>query len=127
MDRLNAGLLPPDYFAMAEQIVGRPEPDVVTLQTRPTPGAAPRPGGAVEVAPTRPKTAFVIPIEMEIYARKANQVVVRHELGQVVAVIEIMSPGNKDSRHAIRDFVRKAIELIRQGIHLLIIDPFPPG
>ena len=28
---LNSGLLPPDYMAMAEQVTGRPIPDVVTL------------------------------------------------------------------------------------------------
>ena len=32
MDRLNAGLLPRGMVAMAEQIIGGPEPDVVTLQ-----------------------------------------------------------------------------------------------
>lgn len=31
---LNAGLLPPDYIAVAERVTGRPIPDVVTLQTR---------------------------------------------------------------------------------------------
>ena len=31
---LNAGLLPPGYMAMAEQVTGRPIPDVVTLQAR---------------------------------------------------------------------------------------------
>ena len=30
-DALNAGLLPPGYVAMAEQITGGPEPDIVTL------------------------------------------------------------------------------------------------
>ena len=29
---LNGGLLPPEYMAMAEQVTGRPIPDVVTLQ-----------------------------------------------------------------------------------------------
>src|SRR5262245_21272484 len=53
-NRLNAGLLPPGFFAMAEQIIGRPETDVVTLQTssrrkRPKNG----PGG-VAVAPPPP-------------------------------------------------------------------------
>ena len=33
---LNGGLLPPGYMAMAEQVTGRPIPDVVTLQTRAT-------------------------------------------------------------------------------------------
>jgi hypothetical protein len=42
-----------------------------------------------------------------------------------VAVIEIVSPGNKSSRNALAAFVRKAADLIWQGIHLLVIDLFP--
>lgn len=61
------------------------------------------------------------------YARRANRISVRHPLGQVVAVIEIISPGNKDSRHALRSFVEKAVSLLRAGIHLLIVDLFPPS
>ena len=38
-----------------------------------------------------------------------------------------MSPGNKSSRNALRAFVRKASDLIWQGIHLLVIDLFPPS
>jgi hypothetical protein len=45
----------------------------------------------------------------------------------VVAVIEIVSPGNKDSRHALSTFARKAIGLLHAGVHLLIVDLFPPG
>ena len=45
----------------------------------------------------------------------------------MVAVIEIVSPGNKDSRHAIRAFARKAVEFLQAGIHLLIVDLFPPN
>jgi hypothetical protein len=44
----------------------------------------------------------------------------------VVAVLEIVSPGNKESRHALRAFVEKSVEFLRQGIHLLVIDLFPP-
>ena len=55
-----------------------------------------------------------------------NRIVVRHHLGRIVAVIEIVSPGNKDSRAALRDFVEKAIDLLRAGIHVLIVDLFPP-
>ncbi len=53
--------------------------------------------------------------------------VVRHSLGKVVAVIELVSPGNKDTRHALRSFVGKSVDLLYDGINLLIIDPFPPG
>ena len=42
-------------------------------------------------------------------------------------MIEVVSPGNKDSKHAIASFVAKAVEFIRNGIDFLVIDPFPPG
>jgi hypothetical protein len=38
-----------------------------------------------------------------------------------------VSPGNKDSRHAIRSFVRKTVDFLLAGIHLLIVDPFSPS
>ena len=53
-------------------------------------------------------------------------IVVRHHLGHIVAVIEIISPGNKDSRAALRDFVDKTLDLLRAGVHVLIFDLFPP-
>jgi hypothetical protein len=61
-----------------------------------------------------------------IYADRANRVLIKHHLGRIVAVIEIVSPGNKDSRAALRDFVEKTIDFLRKGIHVLVIDLFPP-
>ena len=52
--------------------------------------------------------------------------VIRHGRGRVVAIIEIVSPGNKSNRHTIRTFVEKAAEILRQEINLLIVDLFPP-
>ena len=43
-----------------------------------------------------------------------------------VAIIEVVSPGNKDSKHAIRSFTAKAVEFLRNGINLVVIDLFPP-
>ncbi len=127
MDRLNAGLLPPGFFAMAEQFVGRPETDVVALQTS-SPAKDPMIGnGGVAVATQRPITRFVLTLEQERYARKAHRIAIHHEVGEVVAVIEVVSPGNKDRKHSLRSFVEKAVELIDQGVNLLIVDPFPPG
>ncbi len=37
-----------------------------------------------------------------------------------------MSPGNKDSRNAIRTFVEKAADILNQGVNLLVVDLFPP-
>lgn len=128
MDRLNAGLLPPGMIAMAEQIIGGPEPDVVTLQQNDIEFPASEVNSATMTeAPARPQTQFVIPVEVERYAAKANRVVIRHSLGKVVAVVEVVSPGNKDSRHALRSFVEKTVNLLYDNVNLLVIDPFPPG
>lgn len=121
---LNAGRLPPGFFAMVEQKAGGPEADVIALEL--TPPIGPAPGGAV-VERQPPKARFVTRTETAGYARKANRITVRHPDGDVVAVIEIVSPGNKDSRHAIRAFARKAVELLQAGVHLVVVDLFPPS
>ena len=65
---------------------------------------------------------------MEFYRRKQNAIAVRHVSGdRVVAMVEIVSPGNKDSRHSLRAFVEKAADLLDKQIHLLIVDLHPPG
>ena len=61
------------------------------------------------------------------YARNANSVVVRDVDDAVVTVIEIVSPGNKDSHHAIGSFVRKATAFLHGAVNLLIVDLFPPS
>jgi hypothetical protein len=124
-DRLNSGVLPEGYFAMADQRVSGPEPDVVALQL----GGGPGPAGGLAVAETPPRIrqAARIQTEAALYARKADRIAIRQGLGRVVAMIEIVSPGNKDSRHAIASFVAKAVEFLRIGIHILVIDPFSPG
>jgi hypothetical protein len=64
--------------------------------------------------------------DKEIYARRADRIVIRRHLGRIVAVIEIVSPGNKDIRVALREFVDKTVAFLREGIHVLIVDLFPP-
>jgi hypothetical protein len=84
-------------------------------------------GRDVAVASPPPRARFVYELEEDTYARRANRIRIHSPHGQVVAVIEIVSPGNKHSRNALRTFVRKASDLIFQGIHLLVIDLFPPS
>jgi hypothetical protein len=119
---LNRGLLPPGYIAMADQITGRPIPDVVALQT----GRPPGPGGGVAVKDAPPKARVITRSEKVAYARRASRVVIRHGRGRVVAMIEVVSPGNKDSRNALRSFVEKAADVLNQGVNLLVVDLFPP-
>jgi hypothetical protein len=126
---LNRGLLPPDHYALAEQIAGGLGPDVLTLQG-PTNGAAvsDSPGGGIALATAPPKVHYHVKTEIDIYAAKAKAITIRHASNhRVVAVVEIVSPGNKNNRHGLRAFVEKAEELLRAGIHLLIVDLFPPS
>jgi hypothetical protein len=122
--RLNSGVLPEGYYAMADLKVSGPEPDVVAQRLR-----GPEPTGGLVVAESSPRIQQTAQVETEkaLYARKANRIAIRHELGQVVAMIEVVSPGNKDSKHAIAAFVAKAVDFLHNGIHFLMIDPFPPG
>ena len=126
---LNGGVLPTGFFALAEQIISGPIPDVVTLQRKPTGlgsrDAKTRTAGGIAVVDAPPQARFVSSAESDVYAQRANRVVIRHSLGDVVAVLEIVSPGNKSSRHAFRTFVEKAGQLLGSGIHLLIVDLFP--
>ena len=84
-------------------------------------------GGGLALADAPPQARFVSSADADVYAEKANRIVVKHEFGQVVAVIEVLSPGNKSSRYAVRSLVNNACDLIHQGIHLLMVDLFGPS
>ncbi len=61
------------------------------------------------------------------YARRADHLSVYLPQGELIAVIEIVSPGNKDNTNGLKAFVRKAGKLLRRGVHLLVVDLFPPS
>jgi hypothetical protein len=126
---LNGGLLPQGYYALAEQIAGGLGPDVLTLQG-PTADPPPPNGDSrgVALADAPPRVWHRGRAEEDVYAARAKAVVIRHASGhRVVAMVEIVSPGNKNTRHGLRNFVEKAVEVLRGGVHLLIVDLFPPG
>ncbi len=55
-DALNTGGLPPGYYALAEQVIGGPIPDVLTLQQTSQTGSSPDVSGmAVMTAPPSPQ------------------------------------------------------------------------
>jgi Protein of unknown function (DUF4058) len=119
---LNRGLLPDEYYAMAEQVAAGFGPDVLTLQARePAPSAS-------TATLARPQASFTAQTEGEFYRRKKSSVVVRHVSDdEIIAMVEIISPGNKAGRKAFRAFLDKAFDLLENKIHLLIVDLFPPG
>jgi hypothetical protein len=99
-DTLNGGKLPADYYALPEQVA----------------------------AGINPQPRFTAEADGEVYHLVKSSIVVRHVSGdRIVAMLEIVSPGNKSNRHAFQAFVGKACELLEHRIHLLIVDPFPPG
>jgi hypothetical protein len=127
---LNSGLLPPDYYALAEQIAGGLGPDVLTLQTPQPPGneTAGDMHGTVAVGSAPPKVRLTVRAAIDEYTARRRTVVIRHvSRHRVVALVEILSPGNKASRHPLRAFLDKAVAALTQGIHLLVADLFPPG
>src|SRR5438874_10818320 len=126
-DALNADNLPPDYFALPEQSISGPISDVLTLELAPEGGETNRTAAGLAVATVPPRARLVRHAEDRIYVRKANRVAVRHRHGQIVAVVEIVSPGNKASKYELRALAEQSSELILKGVHLLVIDLFPPS
>jgi hypothetical protein len=127
MRTLNAGRLPSGFVALTDQQTGVGIPDVLALHRGPTQTTNRESAAGLAVALAPPKARLVDQIEEDTYARRANTIRIQHRHGRVVAVIEIVSPGNKNSRHGLHSFVRKASDLILQGIHLLVVDLFPPS
>jgi hypothetical protein len=67
-------------------------------------------------------------VEPETWGYADRRVVVRHASDdRVTGVIEIVSPGTKRSRHSLRRFVNRSIERLSAGVHLVVVDLFPPG
>lgn len=124
-DALNAGRLPKGLSALVEQRAGVKEADVLAVEARSrTQPLGLEDGGVLTLEP--PSAQIVRRTTNEAYARRANRIVVKHHLGRTIAVIEIVSPGNKDNRAALRDFVDKSVDFLQRGIHLVIVDLFPP-
>jgi hypothetical protein len=132
-DALNRSLLPSGYYAMAEQVAGI-IPEVLTLQAiddvsedeveDQTNG-----NGGVLVAASPPKTSVIARLQLEqsIYAAKANRLAIRHQShDRVVAILEVISAGNKSSNAAFEQFLKNADAALWEGIHLLVIDLHPP-
>ncbi|MGL6094880.1 MAG: DUF4058 family protein [Fimbriiglobus sp.] len=129
---LNTGLLPAGYYADGEQVTRdsdpgeRMVPDIVAL--RPPrlwfDSATPEPGTALLDAPPRADRRVSVPVSFP----PKRHIVVRHVTGhRVVAMIEIVSPANKDRPARIADFAQKVAAALSAGVHVLVLDVFPPG
>jgi hypothetical protein len=129
---LNAGLLPPDFYALAEQFAAGFGPDVLTLQApgQEGGGGPPQagPGGTTTVLLAPTKVRLTARTDMEYYRAKQSSIAVRHVSGdRIIAVVEVVSPGNKAAPHAMWSLIHKATQRLDQGVHLLFLDLHPPG
>ena len=130
---LNNGLLPSDYYALPEQRAVGLVSDVLALQTTPVeddsePDNHPKSGGQSGLLLEPPAVQLAAEADGTYYRSKHNAVVVRHVSGdRVVAMIEIVSPGNKSSRNGFKAFVEKAADLLEKRVHLLVLDLHAPG
>jgi hypothetical protein len=126
---LNSGLLPSDHYALGEQIAGSLGPDVLTLQAPREEGKESEDvvQGVAVVAVAPPRVRLTARAEREQYTRRQRTLVIRHVSGhRLVALLKILSSGNKASAHALRTFLDKALAALARGIHLLLIDLHPP-
>ena len=78
----------------------------------------------VAVAEAPPRVSRTLPLAPSP-TKLRRTLTIRHTSGhRIVALIEILSPGNKAAQGELRDFVRKANDAIRSRIHLAVIDLF---
>ena len=131
---LNEGVLPEGYYALAEQHAGRAVADLLTLHASPadperTPGRWPLPPatGGVALADAPPRTRRRHTVEPAALVRRRS-LAIRHVSGhRLVALIEIVSPANKDRASHVEDLAAKAVSALDLGVHVLLVDLLPPG
>jgi hypothetical protein len=127
MGALNTGLLPNGFYALTKQITTRIQKDLLKpryISRLTTNGGL----AVVEVPPhvrlslrPDPKRKPRHPV------RQGRHLVVRHVNGhQVVALLEIVSPSNKDRKAHVRELAQKVVRSLEAGIHVLLLDLLPP-
>jgi len=131
MGSFNGGLLPEGYYAMAEQHASKRIADILTLQvSEPVSSLTPisRDRG-VAVADAPPKVDLKLVADAKAaYRTQRRTLTIRHVSGhRVVALLEIVSPGNIDRAASVQEFAAKIDSAIEAGLHVLAVDLFPPG
>lgn len=124
---LNQSVLPKSYYAMIEQRAGRIEADLLTLHASRDPVTDDSSGG-LALLEIPPEVDIVERADDAWYSLKQSSLVIREVHGdRVIALLEIVSPGNKSTEYALERFVDKVAGALMQGIHVVVIDLHPPG
>ena len=113
---LNNALLPKNWYALAEYAAGSPnEPhDAWHASTVGLKSAAPQTRVFAEALAVR-------------YSELTRRISIRHASdNRVVALIELVTSGNKAGVRPYRAFLDNLLGAIDQGVHLLLVDLYPP-
>jgi hypothetical protein len=79
------------------------------------------------VAEAPPRVRRVQTVEPAALARRRS-LAIRHVSGhRLVALLEIVSLANKDRPSHVEEFAAKAVDALDVGVHVLVVDLFPPG
>jgi hypothetical protein len=126
-EALNEGVLPHGYYALSEQHSLTYIGDVLTLHApEDSPFSSPESGG-VSVLEAPPKVSVRLSAQPSYQALRRTLVIRRTTGHRVVALVEILSPGNKNGPKSVQQFIQKAADTLKNGCHLLLVDLFPPG
>jgi hypothetical protein len=129
-------VLPPGYYVMTEQRALGYGPDVLTLALPESPSSnGPGKGtgdgvsadGGISVVAAPPKVLISRTSDVPRNEYRRRWIAVRHVSGdRVIAIMEVVSPGNKSSEESLRSFTAKAAESLEYGVHVSVVDLFPP-
>lgn len=125
---LNKGVLPDGYYALVEQHAGRRVPDLITLSRTAASTdfpSLPPPAGGLALAEAPPRVAYTSELAPSPTSRRRT-VAIRHvSQHRLVAVVEIVSPGNKDRLEHLEELAGKIEGFLRAGVHVMLVDLFP--
>ena len=110
---LNQGGLPSDHDALTEQHAGHEWEGILARPPAP-------------VAPAR-DAARRSPDEPLRIARRRSPAIRHVSHHRLVALIEIVSPANKDRPGHVAEFADKVGSALEANVHVSVVDLFPPG
>jgi Protein of unknown function (DUF4058) len=122
-------VLPDNLYALAEHHASSDIADLLTLDQRPHDRQSlPVPSNAGHlVADVPPRVRWKQSLVRSAVQRRRT-VAIRHVSGhRLIAILEIISPANKDRAEHIDDFAAKVVSALDAGVHVLIVDLFPPS
>ncbi len=78
------------------------------------------------MATAPPRTRYVLKAEADPYLSKVNRITIRDRKERSFPSLRSFHRAIRAVGAALHTFVEKAVDFLKQGIHLLVIDLFPP-